>query len=314
MAKRRNYGERGIFAIGELAKGFGEGLKNAQTLQKQIADAELDKVRVYLEKERLRREDIRYVPDPSSPNGFRVIQSPSWKPSTGDIELFKRAGIPHDEATEPPTRTGGLRDGTTHRSARPQVKGKTPDGKPVVFNPELELLTVDGKVYEGEILPLIKKSLPAGAASDVAQIDVLETTLQQVIDNKEDKYVGILNAPRYKASAYDPTGVTTDTKAVKFYSSLQDIKNQIIYLRSGKQINEQEYKRLSAALPSEYKNPQAFDAQMENFVEVYNSIRQAKKKSFDYSGYRTAEVKDVVAGSRQEATAKKKPLSAYEGK
>ena len=105
-----------------------------------------------------------------------------------------------------------------------------------------------------------------------------------MVDNYDDSFIGFAASRIGKGKQFFEK--TSTTKAGKFYGSLADIKTQLIYLRSGKQINENEYQRLRSTLPEETKSPTDFKAKMENFNEVFNSILFSRQKAFGQAGFR----------------------------
>jgi hypothetical protein len=56
------------------------------------------------------------------------------------------------------------------------------------------------------------------------------------------------------------------------YADLASMENQLVYLYSGKQINENEFKRLKKALPDKNLPVSTFNSRMKSFDETYNSI------------------------------------------
>lgn len=69
-----------------------------------------------------------------------------------------------------------------------------------------------------------------------------------------------------------------DPEAASIYQTAKDIQNQLVYLMSGKQINEKEYARLKEALPDPSLPLDTFNVRMANFKarlqEVMGSRRQ----------------------------------------
>jgi len=64
----------------------------------------------------------------------------------------------------------------------------------------------------------------------------------------------------------------------KFMSAVAQMSNTLVYLMSGKQINEQEYKRLKQQLPDPSIPPKNFIARMEEFERTMNSIIENRRK------------------------------------
>jgi len=99
-----------------------------------------------------------------------------------------------------------------------------------------------------------------------------------------DDLVGPVSARIGRGKQY-VEGISTP-EAANFYSQLSDLKNQIIYLKSGKQINENEYKRLLDALPNEYMSPTDFKTRLGNFEQIYSTIMDNRRRNLSKTGYR----------------------------
>lgn len=184
--------------------------------------------------------------------------------------------------------------------ARANLRGQAPDRIKQLF--QLGDKTV-GITYGGEIRPIdvpggekltpMTKTLPAeqvekGAGFD-AMADLLQRIRADVTDPKTGQLsqegrdaIGLMDAPAGKASAYTPAA---DPAKTAFYQKVQDLKNQIIYLRSGKQINEEEYKRLRASLPSEYRDDSVFLSDLDNFEKTFKDVMAKRQAAFKTAGY-----------------------------
>lgn len=67
-----------------------------------------------------------------------------------------------------------------------------------------------------------------------------------------------------------------DTPEARFRAALSDVKDQLLRSRSGAQINEQEFKRLTAILPDEKAQPRIFQAKLKSFRTEFAAILQDK--------------------------------------
>lgn len=142
----------------------------------------------------------------------------------------------------------------------------------------------DGTPYNGGKLDEYKKSkIPTSLVEQGIQIDQLSVPLENVERTYNRDLVGPVASRIGKASQYIEG--TASPEASTFYSSLADIKNMIIYLRSGKQINEQEYERLTNALPDEGTSPTAFEERFKNFKQMYSEIINSRRKRLIQGGY-----------------------------
>jgi hypothetical protein len=77
-----------------------------------------------------------------------------------------------------------------------------------------------------------------------------------------------------------------DAKRAEFRALTHNLFNTIIYLRSGKQINEEEAKRLLDELPTMNISPVAFQAKIKKFSWELDSIQRGKVRELKGAGYR----------------------------
>lgn len=151
---------------------------------------------------------------------------------------------------------------------------------------------------EGQHQPFIPPTMPAEQVEKTGTFDTLAGLMTRLKDavstvNPQTKtpeltqegkgYLGLIDAPSQKLKQFTNAA---DPAASVFYQTLQDLKNQIIYLRSGKQINEEEYKRLRAAMPNEMKGETTFLPDLANFERTFNQIRENRAKAFQQAGFR----------------------------
>jgi hypothetical protein len=147
---------------------------------------------------------------------------------------------------------------------------------------------------EGQHQPFIPPTMPAEQVAATGTFKTLASLIGRLkssivdpttggISEKGKGYIGLFDAPVEKGKQYTKKA---SPEASNFYQTLQDLKNQIIYLRSGKQINEEEYKRLQEAMPSEYKDDSIFLANLENFERTFNSIMENRSQAFGQAGFR----------------------------
>ena len=71
--------------------------------------------------------------------------------------------------------------------------------------------------------------------------------------------------------SYAPFGLG-NTGGQLFKSLTDDVKNTLLYLRSGAQINEQEYKRLSSQLPKLFRKGEVDKDQLTRFEDEFNGV------------------------------------------
>lgn len=173
--------------------------------------------------------------------------------------------------------------------ARAQLKGQAPDKIKQLFQVGDKVM---GVTYGGNVQPIevpgdkqlnpLKKTLPADASTQLGDFDTLSSQLERVKATKKPEYTGALDS-RTGALAQTvdlpSVGLGASPERSDFYSNINSIRNQLLYLRSGKQINEQEYKRLLQELPDEHRSDVDFDAKLANFETVFNEIKGNRRNA-----------------------------------
>lgn len=152
------------------------------------------------------------------------------------------------------------------------------DGKPmaVTYGNQVVPVPVPGS---GQLDPL-KKTLPADASTQLGDFETLASQIQTVKDTYNKDFTGPVQARTGElAQTFDmpSIGLGADAKRSDFYSNVNSIRNQLLYLRSGKQINEKEYERLLAELPNEKRSDVDFSAKLKNFENVFNEIKTNRR-------------------------------------
>lgn len=149
---------------------------------------------------------------------------------------------------------------------------------------------VMGVTYGGKVQPInapgtlnpLNKSLPADISQQLGDFDTLSGQLQTVKDTYKPEFVGPVQARTGElAQTVDlpSVGLGADPLRSDFYSNINSIRNQLLYLRSGKQINEKEYERLLAELPNEKRSDIDFAAKLKNFENVFNHIKANRRSA-----------------------------------
>ncbi len=127
----------------------------------------------------------------------------------------------------------------------------------------------------------LEKPLPSEQIVSEQQIGTLRDMLNIVKENYKKDYVGFVSG-RIGGIKEKTTGLPEDQ--ARFYSALAQTKNSLVYLLSGKQINEEEYKRLLNQLPTRELPSSVFEARMKNFEMTMNSIVKERRKAM--GGYK----------------------------
>lgn len=168
----------------------------------------------------------------------------------------------------------------------------------------------DGSEFTGQPGDLKLKSLPGEQIQKETDLATLGQSIERISKLYNPELVGPVGARVGKGKQYIEGTATPE--AASFYSTVQDARNQIVYLRSGKQINEEEYKRLMDALPNENMSPTDFQARLVNFKQLYNTILESRKSALSGSGYRgpKTELKPInTGGNQQKATMRWNPAT-----
>lgn len=115
-----------------------------------------------------------------------------------------------------------------------------------------------------------------GTVTSTSQLATLKSSLDRVKEAYTPSYVGPFVGNVSSKIQEKVLGFPTDQQGVSpqasFYSNLADIKNTLIYLKSGKQINENEYQRLSEQLPDRSLPPSTFQSRMSEFSRILDTI------------------------------------------
>lgn len=132
-----------------------------------------------------------------------------------------------------------------------------------------------------EVIAGLRQST-AEEAKDLANADVIQIQIDKIKELSEltnYKGIGPVASIVGKAGQYSPVKeLETDADTVELYQQINDVMNQMIYLRSGKQINEEEFKRLKDAFPSPSLNITAFKRRLSTFENVFSEVMSARER------------------------------------
>jgi hypothetical protein len=149
-----------------------------------------------------------------------------------------------------------------------------------------------GVTYGGEVKPIsvpgdanlnpLKKTLPADIAQQLGDFNTLSDQINTVKSTYKKDFVGPVQARTGElAQTFDipQLGLEASPQRADFYANVNSIRNQLLYLRSGKQINEKEYERLVAELPNEKRSDVDFEAKLKNFEKFFNEIKTNRQSA-----------------------------------
>lgn len=152
----------------------------------------------------------------------------------------------------------------------------------------------------GKLNPL-NKTLPADIAQQIGDFNTLSDQLQTVKSTYKPEYTGAVQARTGElAQTLDipKIGLGAETGRADFYANVNSIRNQLLYLRSGKQINEKEYERLVAELPNEKRSDVDFEAKLANFEKVFEEIKANRVRALT-TGYEVPGANPPPTGNGQ---------------
>jgi len=167
------------------------------------------------------------------------------------------------------------------------------------LNPEAQLAAQNagmGAFVTAEQARILGQANPVRLATaeeikSLASADSIISSLSRIKSiNENTNYKGIGFGSHFinRVGQYSPIdGLKTDPQMVTLYTAINDIKNKIIYMYSGAQINENEYERLSAAAPDPNLNPEAFVARYNEFERIFNEVMQSREGRLSSMGKRT---------------------------
>lgn len=159
-------------------------------------------------------------------------------------------------------------------------------GRPVYSNSKaLGLFFDDNTPYKGGAPgALTLKPLPSDQIQKETDLSTLKFSLDKVKGSYDQELVGPIASRYGKGKQYIEGAATPE--ATDFYSNVADMKNQLVYLRSGKAINEEEFKRLQDAIPNENMSPTDFSRRMMNFEQLLDTMNRTRSGALSGSGYR----------------------------
>ena len=102
----------------------------------------------------------------------------------------------------------------------------------------------------------------------------------------QDKALGFGNYQINRYGQYIP-GMSTDPAVSDFYTNINSINNAMIYYMSGKQINEEESRRIKSELLEPELNPDAFQARLATVMHNFSMLRNLKDHAVSDVGKRT---------------------------
>ncbi len=161
-----------------------------------------------------------------------------------------------------------------------QFKTENPD---IVKDNEITMATNS----KGEPQLLIKPRAAAGDAalkefSDLVTLRDSAKTAQTLFD---PSFVGLVQGSDIINAIERKTGIT-GSKEVSFKRIVNDLSDRLLRARSGAQINEQEFERLTKIVPRLDTAEVVFEAEMKSFIDELDKILNTKQKISEQAGRR----------------------------
>ena len=130
----------------------------------------------------------------------------------------------------------------------------------------------------------VNKPLTGEMITTQQQIGTVQDVFERIKSFYKEGYTGPAQG---RLGSIKSVTVGNKPEQAQFISDLQDLNNTLVYLKSGKQINEQEYERLKAAMPHLNLADSDFKARMGAFEKTLNSIITERQKNM--GGYGKAQ-------------------------
>lgn len=163
-----------------------------------------------------------------------------------------------------------------------QYVGQAGD-KAVLFDPNTGELSTKDLPTGQDIAPRNKRILPADTVNQLADFQTLKKQINTVKSSFDQAFVGPV-AARLGEKGQAINAFASEERGT-FLANINSVKNQLLYLRSGKQINEKEYERLVSELPDEKSSVKDFNAKLKNFEDVYSTMLKNRVTGFEQAGY-----------------------------
>jgi hypothetical protein len=171
----------------------------------------------------------------------------------------------------------------------PQPWGMTtaPDGTQVAvgFDPNARKVVTYPVPFTGQIDPITKGRTPASEVGKGVMLDTISGNLERIRQTYNPDYVGFITGRAKQLQASTVGGL--DEKQASFYADVNDIADMLLRARSGAQINEQEYNRLSKLVPTPNLPPSTFTARLNRFETQLKQTMANQQKRLKTGGYMT---------------------------
>lgn len=127
------------------------------------------------------------------------------------------------------------------------------------------------------------KAAPSSERESLNKLYEFQSQLGRIKTQFKPKYTGRFQG--LLGEAKELTGIGTDEKESMFRQVVKDISDTLLRLRSGAQINEEEYKRLTKLVPTLNLPDDVFLARLDSLTEAINTSIKIRKSTLKESGF-----------------------------
>ena len=136
------------------------------------------------------------------------------------------------------------------------------------------------------------KPAPSGERQSLNRLFEFQSQLRRIDTNFNEDYVGRMQGLLGGIKEFTGMGVTE--KESIFRQIVKDIGDTLLRLRSGAQINEQEYKRMLKLVPTIKLPDKVFLARLKSLMENISNSIAIRKKSLEESGFKAPTGGDII--------------------
>jgi hypothetical protein len=159
-------------------------------------------------------------------------------------------------------------------------------GKPLIFDKRTNSYR-PAEVEGGGVAP--RPVNPSATEREkTAGFEVIKGQLDRIEKKYKPQYVGIVSGQIGRLTQL------TNANEAEFRQIILDVKDSLLRARSGAQINEQEYARLSKLVPDFSDSNEQFQGKMKAFRESLNSITQQRLQAQQSGGVYTGQRKNIT--------------------
>jgi hypothetical protein len=209
----------------------------------------------------------------------KAKQQPKEFNIPGDVDSFLAAHFPYDTTEKRMSALNEFRKPETIEAFKEWKKSTALPFYNVIPTSEgfvpFNARTGKPEGYSGYKKPLTNEMITANQ-----QIGTLKETLSKVKEDYDPDFVGPISG---RIGSTKEATIGIPEKQASFYANLEQTKNSLIYLLSGKQINEGEYNRLLKQLPDRNLPSNVFKVRMREFDRTLDSI--IKEREAGSGGY-----------------------------